>query len=46
MKWRVANLYDRADATTIQAALEKVGIEFDADGRGVRLKPAQVFREL
>jgi len=30
----------------IQAALEKVGIEFDADGRGVRLKPAQVFREL
>ena len=28
----------------IQAALEKVGIEFDADGRGVRLKPAQVFR--
>jgi hypothetical protein len=25
----------------IQAALEKAGIEFDADGRGVRLKPAQ-----
>jgi DNA-binding XRE family transcriptional regulator len=29
----------------IQAALEKVGIEFDADGRGVRFKPAQVFRD-
>jgi DNA-binding XRE family transcriptional regulator len=29
----------------IQAALEKVGIEFDADGRGVRLKPAQVSRD-
>jgi DNA-binding XRE family transcriptional regulator len=25
----------------IRAALERAGIEFDADGRGVRLKPAQ-----
>jgi hypothetical protein len=25
----------------IQAALERAGIEFDADGRGVRLKPAR-----
>jgi DNA-binding XRE family transcriptional regulator len=25
----------------IQTALERTGIEFDADGRGVRLKPAQ-----
>ena len=28
----------------IQAALEEFGIEFDVDGRGVRLKPASINR--